>query len=145
MEYHQVHREAFSITGIRKVTPHGGGIWQVIKSDGSKEQLEALSGKVCDIGLCFGFDSGGGNDSLAGVEDVSLEGFTCYEYPATNFLLIEVRGKISDGSLRKTWEMLKKQGLPAGYMQSHLPTLERYKVWSEASDQCHVDIMIPLK
>ncbi|OMQ23738.1 GyrI-like domain-containing protein [Serratia oryzae] len=144
MDYQQVRKAAFTVTGIRKVTPDGGVLWDIIKSDGSKARLEALSGKVCDIGLCFGFDAAVGNDYLAGVEGVSLEGFTCYAYPATTFLLFDVKGKISDGVLSKAWESVKKKGLPTGHTPSALPTLERYRVWSETADQCHVEIMIPL-
>lgn len=145
MDVHLVDKKAFTITGIRKVVPDGGGVWDLIKSDGSKQKLEALAGKDCDIGLCFGFSPSGWNDYMAGVESPSVDGFESYEYPATRFLLLEVKGKISEEPLRKIWETFKERGLPTGYTQSDLPTLERYKIWHQASDQCHVELMIPLK
>ncbi|MFC0228286.1 GyrI-like domain-containing protein [Serratia aquatilis] len=146
MDFQQIYQQAFTVTGIRMVAPCGSSIWDAIKSDGRKAQLEALSGQPCDLGLCFGFATDGSNDYMAGVEGASLNSFDCYEYPATTFLLFEVKGKISDGTLQNAWAEINQQDLSAaGYIRSHLPTLERYSVWDEASDQCQVDIMIPLQ
>ncbi len=52
-----VQKEGFTVVGLRRVTPHGGGTWGLV--DGVNQTLEALCGHGCDLGLCFGFGADG--------------------------------------------------------------------------------------
>lgn len=146
MKYTIMEREAFEVVGIRRTTPYGGGTWAIVKNDGSNEKINELSGKVFDLGICFGFNEDGSNDYMCAVEHSGYSGseFTVFSYPATTWLRFEARGKISDNVLGNVWRQINKEFLPSSrYHKGPLPTIEKYVLWNEATDECMVEILIP--
>jgi AraC family transcriptional regulator len=147
MNYELTKKEAFKVIGKRCTTPYGGGTWAIVKSDGSAEAMEQLSGHFCDLGLCFGFGEDGSNDYMCGIEwdkeDVS--GFDSYQYPATSWIIFEAVGKISEAILYNTWQRINNEFLPQSkYKKSDLPTIEKYISWDEKADISKVEIWIPV-
>lgn len=148
MDYRVSEKKAFRVLGIRRTTPYGGGTWGIVKSDGTAEKIKELCGHMCDLGLCFGFDSEGNNDYMCGVEyeSVSPTGFDCYLYPDVTWLVFTAKGTISGGTLADTWKRIYGEFMPQSeYTQRDLPTVEKYVDWDEASDSCRVEIMIPVE
>lgn len=149
MRYTMEKREPFRVVGVRRVTPYGGGTWAVVKSDGSQESIHALSGKFFDLGLCFGFGDDGSNDYMCAVEwPGEADGFDVYEYPGSTWLRFETAGKISENVLGDAWRRINEEFFPQScYVKCgrrRLPTIERYIRWDEATDDCHVEILIPV-
>lgn len=66
MRYEVCELPAFSVLGIRRTTPWGGGTWGVIKQNGQIHDIERVCGQACDLGLCFGFAEDGSNDYFCG-------------------------------------------------------------------------------
>ena len=148
MDYKTLDKESFNVLGIRRTTPHGGGTWAIVKSDGSAQKMQAISGHPCNLGLCFGFDKDGSNDYMCGIEykGENIEGFDQYQYPAINWLVFTAKGTISGDILGQTWKRIYGEFLPQSeYNQLDLPTIEQYHEWNEMSDICHVDIFIPVQ
>lgn len=148
MNYKVVERKAFRILGIRRITPYGGGTWEIVKSDGSFEKMREISGHMCDLGLCFGFDSEGNNDYMCGVEyyGENIHGFDFYQYPDITWLIFTAKGTISGSVLGQTWKRIYGEFMPQSeYHQQDLPTIEKYIEWNESTDSCNVEIMIPVK
>lgn len=148
MNYKVVERKAFRILGIRRITPYGGGTWGIVKSDGSYENMREISGHMCDLGLCFGFDAEGNNDYMCGVEydGKDIHGFDYYQYPDITWLIFTAKGTISSGVLGQTWKRIYGEFMPQSeYHQQDLPTIEKYIEWNESTDSCNVEIMIPVK
>lgn len=148
MNYKVVERKAFRILGIRRITPYGGGTWGIVKSDGSYENMREISGHMCDLGLCFGFDAEGNNDYMCGVEydGKDIHGFDYYQYPDITWLIFTAKGTISSGVLGQTWKHIYGEFMPQSeYHQQDLPTIEKYIEWNESTDSCNVEIMIPVK
>ncbi len=145
MDYRVIEKDSFTVVGVRKTTPEGGGTWTIVKQDGSLERLSKMAG-ANTLGLCFGFDAAGNNDYMCGVEYAGdPAGFDTYEYPATKFLVFSAEGKISEGTLARAWKRIYGTFMPqARYSQIDLPTIERYIRWEESADQCAVEIMIPV-
>lgn len=148
MNYKVAERKAFRILGIRRITPYGGGTWGIVKSDGTYEKMREISGHMCDLGLCFGFDSEGNNDYMCGVEydGEYIEGFDYYQYPNVTWLIFNAKGTISSNVLGQTWKRIYGEFMPQSeYHQQDLPTIEKYVEWNESTDSCNVEIMIPVK
>ncbi len=149
MDYRMIERDSFSVVGIRRTTPQGGGTWAIVKSDGSLERMREIAGKdFCSLGLCFGFGNDGSNDYMCGIEygGKEIQGFEKYTYPESAWLVFEARGAISEGVLGNTWNRIYGEFLPQNeYQQIDLPTIEKYIEWDEKIDKCLVEIMIPIK
>lgn len=148
LAYRLVERDAFTVLGVRRVTPQGGGTWALVKGDGSAARLQALTGHTCDLGLCFGFDAQGNNDYLCGVEYAGpdVPGFTRYACPKTAWLVFTAAGSIRDGALASAWRRIYGEFMPQSpYRQLELPTIEQYRLWDEGGDRCAVDIWLPVE
>ncbi|MDY4519270.1 MAG: helix-turn-helix domain-containing protein [Candidatus Spyradocola sp.] len=148
MDYSVVNRAAFSVLGVRRVTPQPAGAWGIVKADDTRERLLELTGKPCELGLCFGFLEDGSNDYMCGAEYAGAEdwGYDRFTYPETTFLTFTAKGTISDGGLWKTWQRIYGEFLPQSeYRQLDLPTIERYVVWDEERDDMLVEINIPVE
>jgi AraC family transcriptional regulator len=148
MNYRVIEKEAFTVLGIRRTTPYGGGTWAIVKSNGVMEELQKISGHACDLGLCFGFDPEGNNDYMCGVEyeGNDVPEFDRFELPAATWLVFSAKGTISGGVLGQTWKRIYGEFMPQSeYRQLDLPTIEKYIEWDEASDTCLVDIYIPVR
>lgn len=50
MRYEVCELPAFSVLGIRRTTPWGGGTWGVIKQNGQIHDIERVCGHACDLG-----------------------------------------------------------------------------------------------
>lgn len=73
MNYITVTKDAFKVAGIRAVTKYAGGVWQIVKTDGSMERMQQIAGKdKVTLGLCFGFDEKGYNDNMVGFITVAI-------------------------------------------------------------------------
>ncbi len=85
----------FKVIEKRRTTPYGGGTWAIIKSDGSAEPMEELSGHLCDLGLCFGLGEDGSSDYMCGIEwnKEDIDEFDSYTYPNATWLIFEANGK----------------------------------------------------
>lgn len=148
MDYRVVNREAFSVLGVRRTTPHGGGTWGIVKADDTQQRLLERTGNPCELGLCFGFLEDGSNDYMCAAEWTGTEegGFDRYDYPETTFLVFTAKGAISEGCLWKTWQRIYGEFMPQSeYCQLDLPTIERYVLWDEKNDEMLVEISIPVK
>lgn len=146
MDYKIINKESFKVIGKRCTTPYGGGTWAIVKSDGSAETLEGLSGHLCDLGLCFGFGEDGSNDYMCGIEwdKEDIEEFDSYTYPDATWLIFKANGKISEQVLNNVWQRINFEFLPQSkYKKSGLPTIEKYILWDDAADICKVEIWIP--
>ena len=147
MNYKVIEREPFQVLGLRRTTPQGGGTWAIVKADGTAQQLQALCGHPCDLGLCFGFDAQGNNDYLCGApyEGTDCHGFDAYRFPQTTWLVFTAEGSIREGALANAWKRIYGEFMPQSrYRQLDLPTIEQYRLWNEPTDQCAVDIWIPV-
>ncbi|HWQ58411.1 MAG TPA: GyrI-like domain-containing protein [Clostridia bacterium] len=148
MNYRVLAKEAFTVLGIRRTTPHGGGTWAIVKSNGIAENIRAIAGHACELGLCFGFDQEGNNDYMCAAEygGGEIPGFDLYRFPAATWLVFTAEGTISGGVLAETWKRIYGEFMPQSeYLQLDLPTVEQYVEWDEAADRCHVDIFIPVQ
>ena len=148
MDYRLMEKEAFKVIGRRRTTPHGGGTWEIVKNDGSFEDMKKLSGHMCDLGLCFGFDEDGNNDYMCGIEydKEDLPEFESYTFPNSMWLVFEAKGPISEGVLGNVWKRIYNEFLPQSeYKQIDLPTVEKYIRWDNDTDECKVEIWIPVK
>ena len=147
LDYTIFEREGFQVVGRRCVTPHGGGTWAIVKSDGSGEAVQKRFGRPYDLGLCFGFLADGSNDYMCAVEwdGEDTAGFDTYTYPRATWLLFEAEGAISGHALGNIWQRINQEFLPQSrYEKSGLPTIEKYVLWDEANDKCRVEISIPV-
>jgi AraC family transcriptional regulator len=148
MDYRVIEKKAFRVLGVRRTTPYGGGTWGIVKSDGTAEKLEEISGHMCDLGLCFGFDTEGRNDYMCGIEyeGEDLPGFNYYQCPDATWLVFTAKGSISSGVLGQTWKRIYGEFMPQSeYSQQDLPTIEKYIKWDDRADICNVEIMIPVQ
>lgn len=147
MEYTIMEREAFKVLGIRRITPYGGGTWAVVKGDGSNGRIQELSGRFFDLGLCFGFGEDGSNDYMCAVEweGDEAEGFESFSFPPAVWLIFEAKGRISDHVLGNVWKRINQEFLPNSKYVKCMATIEKYVIWNEAEDYCHVEIQIPVK
>ncbi len=148
MNYKLIEKKAFRVLGIRRITPYGGGTWAIVKSDDTADKMKEVCGHMCDLGLCFGFDNEGNNDYMCAIEydGETISGFDYYEYPEISWLVFIAQGPISEGVLGQTWKRIYGEFMPQSeYRQRDLPTIEKYIEWNEASDVCHVEIMIPVQ
>lgn len=147
MDYTTIEKGPFKVIGIRRTTPYGGGTWAVVKSDGSNEAINELSGHFFDMGLCFGFGEDGSNDYMCGIEwnAEDVPGFDSFNYPTAPWIKFEAKGTISGNTLISVWKRINEEFLPQSkYKKSGLPTIEKYVVWDEAKDICNVEIWIPV-
>jgi len=147
MDYTILEKQSFKVMGIRRTTPYGGGTWAIVKSDGSNEKIQELSGKFFDLGLCFGFASDGSNDYMCGIEwnGDDTANFDTFIYPVTTWLRFEAKGTISEQVLNNVWYRINNEFLPQSkYQKCGLPTIERYLAWDDTVDKCHVEIWIPV-
>lgn len=147
MEYTIIDREAFTVAGVRRTTPYGGGTWAIVKSNGGHEKAKELFDKFYDLGLCFGFSDDGGNDYMCAVEyDGSVpDGLDSFHYPAATWLKFEAHGTVTDNTLGSVWQRINHEFLPQSkYIRSGLPTIEKYVSWDEANNICNVEIWIPV-
>lgn len=148
MDYKIIERDPFTVAGVRRTTPYGGGTWAIVKSDGSIEKMREIAGEgFISLGLCFGFGDDGSNDYMCGFEygGGEIQGFDKYTYPKSAWLVFEARGAISEGVLASSWKRIYGEFLPQSeYRQTDLPTIEKYLEWDEKTDQCRVEIMIPI-
>lgn len=145
MEYKTVLKEAFNVAGIRKVTKQPGGVWAMVKTNGSMEKMEEVAGKgKVTLGLCFGFDEKGYNDNMVGFKAVhEITGYDFYAYPACKWIQFVVEGKISEGVLWKTWQYIHRELIDKKVIhQRSMPTMEDYMMWDEAKDYCKIIISI---
>lgn len=149
MDYRMIDKASFSVTGVRRTTPHGGGTWAIVKSDGSIEKMQEIAGEgFVSLGLCFGFGEDGSNDYMCGFEydGSDIPGFDKYTYPKSAWLVFEAKGVISEGVLGSTWNRIYGEFLPQSeYRQRDLPTIERYLEWDDRNDRCKVEILIPVE
>lgn len=147
MDYTIVERTPFKVIGIRRTTPYGGGTWAIVKSDGSNDEIKKISGKFYDLGLCFGFGDDGSNDYMCGIEwdKDDVAGLDVYQYPKATWLKFEAEGSITAQILGCVWQRIHNEFLPQSkYVQSELPTIEKYVLWDVATDRCKVEIWIPV-
>ena len=147
MEYQLIERGPFSVVGIRRVTPDGGGTWGIVKSDGSNDRAKSLFGRYFDLGLCFGFGEDGSDDYMCAVEydGAPPEGFDSYTCPASSWLKFAADGPVSANTLGDTWWRINSEFLPQSkYKKSELPTIENYILWDNDADICNVEIWIPV-
>ena len=148
MTYSVVDKAPFSVLGVRRVTPTGGGTWALIKADDTTERLWQKTGNPCRYGLCFGFAEDGSNDYMCGaLYDGQEDGaFDRYDYPACRFLVFTAKGSISGGGLWTAWQRIYGEFLPqSNYVQRELPYIEDYLLWDEEKDEMHVEILIPVE
>ena len=149
MNYTTIEKEPFKVTGIRRITPYGGGTWAIVKSDGTNERIKEISGKFFDLGLCFGFGEDGSDDYMCAVEwdkdKEDIDGYDSYTYPAAVWLKFEANGKITEGTLGNVWHRIHNEFLPQSkYKLAELPTIEKYVSWDDAADICFVEIWLPV-
>jgi len=147
MDYTMMNRDAFSVVGIRRTTPYGGGTWGIVKGDGGNEKAKELFGKFYDLGLCFGFGDDGSNDYMCAVEydGETPDGLDSFRYPDTTWLKFEAKGPITGNTLGSVWQRINNEFLPQSkYQASFLPTIEKYVAWDEKADICSVEIWIPV-
>lgn len=146
MQYRMEKRDAFKVMGIRRITPYGGGTWAIVKSDGSGESFRKRFGKFFDLGLCFGFFPDGSNDNMCAIlwEGEDVPGYDSYAYAPHTWLEFEAKGKISEGVLGEVWHRINTEFLPQSKYEKCAPTIERYVIWDEERDLCHVDILLPV-
>lgn len=147
MDYTLIEKEPFTVAGIRRTTPYGGGTWAVVKSDGSNDRANELFGRFFDLGLCFGFGEDGSNDYMCAVECVgpTPAGFETFTYPAAEWLKFEAIGAVTTNTLGNLWHRINNEFLPQSkYKKSGLPTIEKYVLWDDAADRCDVEIWIPV-
>lgn len=147
MDYKITARESFKVIGVRRVTPYGGGTWAVVKTDGSNERIHALSGRFFDLGLCFGFLEDGSDDYMCAVawDGEDVPGYESYTYEPHTWLEFTAKGKISEGVLGDVWRRINTEFLPQSKYSKCAPTIERYVLWDEEQDLCHVDILLPVE
>ena len=149
MDYKMMEKDSFHVVGVRRTTPTGGGTWAIVKSDGSIEKMRGIAGEgFISMGLCFGFGDDGSNDYMCGFEYGGGEilGFDQYTVPKSTWLVFEAKGAISEGVLGNTWNRIYGEFLPQSeFRQRDLPTIERYIKWDEKTDQCKVEIMMPIE
>ncbi|MDF2927642.1 MAG: DNA-binding protein AraC-type [Paenibacillaceae bacterium] len=148
MNYRNVERESFKVIGRRRITPSGGGTWELCKQDGSLENLLAAGQGSPLLGVCFGFDDEGNNDYMVAAEyrQEDLPDFESFTFPPSSWLVFEASGAISSHALGSTWKRIYGEFLPqSDYRQSNLPTIETYHDWDQNADFCKVDIWIPLE
>ena len=146
MDYTIIEREPFTVVGIRRTTPYGGGTWAIVKSDVNNVTAEKTFGKFYDLGLCFGFGHDGSNDYMCAVEYEGAvpEGFDSFTYPAAKWIKFEAKGSLKENVLGSVWQRINNEFLPQSqYKKSELPTIEKYVIWDEAADICNVEIWIP--
>lgn len=147
MDYTIIEKEPFKVVGIRRTTPYGGGTWAIVKSDGSNERINEISGRFYELGLCFGFGPDGSNDYMCAVEwdGDDIEGLDSFTYPSATWLKFEAQGTISGQTLGSVWQRINHEFLPQSkYDKCGLPTIEKYIAWDEALDTCNVEIWIPV-
>lgn len=147
MDYTVTERSRFKVIGIRRVTPHGGGTWAVVQSDGSHEAIRTLCSRSLDLGICFGFDELGRNDYMCAIEwdREDMPGFDSYIYPEGTWLKFEANGSITGQTLGNVWKRINTEFLPQSKYEKSGPTIEKYAAWDEASDTCKVEIWIPVQ
>ncbi|AEY65575.1 helix-turn-helix domain-containing protein [Clostridium sp. BNL1100] len=147
MDYTIIEKAPFNVIGVRRTTPYGGGTWAVVKSDGSSESIKKMTGRIYDLGLCFGFSEDGSNDYMCGIEweDKPIDGLDIFNYPAATWLRFEAKGNISCQILGSVWQRINHEFLPQSkYKKSGLPTIEKFILWDEAANICNVEIWIPV-
>lgn len=149
MEFRMCEMRPFNVFGVRRTTSCGGGTWGIVKADGSLQKMQNIGGKdFVSLGLCFGFDEEGNNDYMCGFasDADTIPGFEKYGCPKLAWLVFDANGSISGGVLGSTWSRIYGEFLPQSeYRQRDLPTIERYCLWDEKTDQCGVEIMIPVE
>ena len=147
MDYTVVERGPFSVVGIRRTTPYGGGTWAIVKSDGSNDKANELFGKFYDLGLCFGFGEDGSNDYMCAVEygGETPDGLDRFTYPAATWLKFEAAGPLSGDTLGGVWKRINSEFLPQSKYKKANATIEKYVSWDEAADFCNVEIWIPVE
>ncbi|GJM80005.1 AraC family transcriptional regulator [Paenibacillus sp. HMSSN-139] len=147
MDYKVTERSRFKVIGIRRVTPHGGGTWSVVQSDGSNEAIRTLCSRALDLGICFGFDELGRNDYMCAIEwdREDVPGFDSYIYPEGTWLKFEANGSITGQTLGNVWKRINTEFLPQSKYEKSGPTIEKYAAWDEAADTCKVEIWIPVQ
>ncbi len=149
MNYKTISKEAFKVAGIRAVTEWAGGVWGIVKTDGSMEKMQQIAGKdKVTFGLCFGFDEKGHNDNMVGflTEKDEIEGYEVYNYPKSDWIELVAEGKISDNVLGNTWQYIHKELIDKRVInQKDLPTVEDYAVWDVEKDYCKVIISVAIQ
>lgn len=147
MDYTIAEREAFTVLGVRRITPYGGGTWAIVKSDGSNDRIRAISGKFFDLGLCFGFQKDGSDDYMCAVEwdGGAVAGVETFTFPPALWLIFEAKGKISDNVLGSVWNRINNEFLPNSKYRKCMATIEKYVSWNDAEDECHVEVWIPVE
>ena len=148
MQYTIQEKESFSVLGIRRIVPYGGGTWAIVKADDAiGEKIREISGHFFNLGLCFGFQPDGSDDYMCAVEwnGDDVEGFDSFTFPPAVWLVFEVRGKISDNVLFSVWNYINEEFLPGSKYEILTATVEDYILWDEENDLCHVEIRIPVK
>lgn len=147
MGYRTVFKEAFNVVGIRKLTEQPGGVWAIVKNNGSIAKMEEIAGRgKVTLGLCFGFDEKGYNDNMVGFEVAhKIEGYDFYAYPASKWIEVTAEGKISEGILWKTWQYIYEELIDKKIIkQRNVPTIEDYVVWDEVHDCCKIIISVAI-
>lgn len=149
MNDRKIAKAAFCVAGIRKTTECAGGVWSIVKTDGSMEKMQDIAGRdKVTLGLCFGFDEKGYNDNMVGfITDLQeLEGYEVYQYPESDWIELTAEGKISDNVLWKTWQYIHKELIDQKVIvQRDVPTIEDYVVWDEEKDYCKVVIGVAVR
>ena len=147
MDYTIIERESFSVVGVRRTTPYGGGTWAIVKGDGSNDKAKELFGKFYDLGLCFGFGSDGSNDYMCAVEynGEAPTGLDSFTYPASTWLQFGATGSITGNTLGNVWQRINNEFLPQSKYEKASATIEKYVSWDEAADICNVEIWLPVE
>jgi len=146
MDYTIIEREPFSVVGIRRTTPYGGGTWAIVKSGDGIDKAKELLGKFYDLGLCFGFGDDGSNDYMCAIEydGAAPDGFDSFTYPASTWLKFEANGSITGNTLGSVWQRINNEFLPQSKYKKANATIEKYVSWDEVADFCNVEIWIPV-
>jgi len=146
MEYRNVTKEAFNVAGIRAVTEWAGGVWGIVKADGSMERMQQIAGESkVTLGLCFGFDEKGHNDNMVGffTELDKVEDYEVVHYPESKWIELVTEGKISDNVLGNAWQYIHAELIDKNVItQRDVPTIEDYAIWDEQNDYCKVVISV---
>lgn len=144
-KYILAEKDSFKVIGRRRVAPYGGGTWEIARSDGSISQMENMNTGNPFLGLCFGFNEDGSNDYMVGIEySDEVEGLESFEFPAHQWLIYALSGKVSEDVLGNAWWYVNNKLLSElGFEKDNLPTIESYIEWDNDADKCSIEICIP--
>ena len=148
MDYKVEKTGSRSFFGIRKKVPEGEKHFPYILGNARGQALQDYCGRLCNTGVCFGYDMEGNNDFMCAMEHFggTEHGFDEYHYPPLTWLIFAAQGPISSNTIGKMGQRIYGEFLPQSrYKVLDLPIIEHYYIWDEINDHCHVEIRIPIQ